>query len=260
VGGDFLGGARVTPAPAITLVGLSVSYGGHLAVHGVAGCFERGSLTAIVGPNGAGKSTLLKAIVGLLKPGGGRIDCHGFDRRRELAYLPQQADVDRSFPITVVDTVAAGLWHRTGAMGGLGREAGDLLLDALAAVGLDGFGRRSIGSLSAGQFQRVLFARVLLQGAPIVLLDEPFNAIDARTTTHLLGLVRRWHDEGRTVIAVLHDLDLVRRHFPRSLLLARELIAWGATQDALTPANLQAMRRLSGRWDEDCDDRGREAS
>lgn len=237
-----------------------MSYGGHVAVHQVAGCFERGSLTAIVGPNGAGKSTLLKAIVGLLKPSDGRIECQGGDCRRELAYLPQQADVDRNFPINVAETVAAGLWHRTGAFGGIGREAGKLLLDALAAVGLDGFGRWSIGSLSAGQFQRMLFARVLLQAAPTVLLDEPFNAMDARTTTHLLGLVRRWHEEGRTVIAVLHDFDLVRRYFPRSLLLARELIAWGATEEALTPANLRVMRRLSGRWDEDCDDCGGEAS
>jgi zinc/manganese transport system ATP-binding protein len=260
VGGDFLGGAGVTAAPAISLQGLSVSYGGHMAIQQVAGCFERGSLTAIVGPNGAGKSTLLKAIVGLIKPCAGCVVCHGLDHSRDIAYLPQQADVDRTFPINVADTVAAGLWHRIGALTGVGPDLGRMIVNALAAVGLDGLGRRPVGSLSAGQFQRVLFARVLLQAAPIVLLDEPFNAIDARTTTLLLDLVRRWHEEGRTVIAVLHDFDQVRRYFPRSLLLARKLIAWGATRDALTPANLQAMRRSSGSWEEDRDAYGSEAS
>ena len=248
------------PTPAITLENLTVTYDRHPAVHHVDGRFDAGSMTAIVGPNGAGKSTLLKAIMGLLDPADGRIRRHGADRRRDLAYLPQQAAIDRLFPISVADTVAAGAWHEIGAFGGIRPGARERIRQALQAVGLEGFERRPVGSLSAGQFQRVLFARLLLQSAPIILLDEPFTAIDARTTGHLLELVRRWHGAGKTIVAVLHDLEQVRRHFPRTLLLAREAIGWGPTEDVLTPANLLAMRRMAERWDDDAGPCLREAS
>lgn len=239
--------------PTITLENLTVTYDRHPALHHLCGRFEPGSLTAIVGPNGAGKSTLLKTIVGLLEPAEGSVHCNSADRRRDLAYLPQQAEIDRSFPINVVDTVAAGTWHDIGVLGGVMPATWRLIGDALSAVGLEGFERRSIGSLSAGQFQRVLFARMLLQSAPVILLDEPFTAIDARTTADLLALVQRWHGEAKTVVAVLHDIEQVRQYFPRTLLLARELIGWGLTEEVLTPANLLVMRRMSEGWDEDAE-------
>jgi zinc/manganese transport system ATP-binding protein len=110
-----------------------------------------------------------------------------------------------------------------------------------------------VSALSAGQFQRVLFARLLVQDAAVILLDEPFTAIDARTTRDLLDLVRRWHGEGRTVIAALHDLEQVRAHFPQVLLLAREQIAWDRTDSALSPANLLRARFMAERWDETAD-------
>src|ERR1700751_1462422 len=213
--------------PAVTLENLTLAYDPRPAVRHIDGCFMRGSLTAIVGPNGAGKSTLLKAIMGLLDPSEGRIEHHGADCRRDFAYLAQRAEIDPQFPITVRDTVAAGAWREIGAFGGVGPITKSRIEEVLATVGPDGFSRRAIGSLSVGQFQRVLFARLLVQAAPVILLDEPFAAIDARTTDHLMGLVRRWHDEGRTVIAVLHDFDQVRQFFPSCLLLAREAISWG---------------------------------
>lgn len=245
---------------AITLEKLALAYESRPVVRNVDGCFTRGSLTAIVGPNGAGKSTLLKAIMGLLDPMEGRIERHGADCRRDFAYLPQRADIDSSFPITVGDVVAAGAWHEIGAFGGVAPMTKRRLDEALTTIGLEGFARRVIASLSVGQFQRVLFARLLLQQAPVILLDEPFNAIDARTTNHLMGLVQDWHSEGKTVIAVLHDFDQVRRFFPLSLLLARELIAWGPTEEVLTPANLVGMHRSSESWDEDVSPRYRRAS
>jgi zinc/manganese transport system ATP-binding protein len=122
---------------------------------------------------------------------------------------------------------------------------------ALATVGLEGFETRHIGALSAGQFQRVLFARLLLQDARVILLDEPFTAIDARTTRDLLDIVARWHGDGRTVIAVLHDFEQVRAHFPQTLLLARRLIGWGPTHQVLSSANLLQARAMAERWDED---------
>lgn len=206
--------------PGIRLENVTVAYDRHPAVHHVSGQFEPGSLTAIVGPNGAGKSTLLKAMMGELARTEGRIDLGGLSPR-DFGYLPQAADIDRRFPLSVADTVMLGAWREIGGFGGATPSLAEKARQALTAVGLEGFERRAIGSLSAGQFQRVLFARLLLQDARVIVLDEPFTAIDARTTRDLLEIVRRWHDNGRTVIAVLHDFEQVRAHFPTTLLLAR---------------------------------------
>ncbi|ANL64694.1 Mn/Zn ABC transporter ATP-binding protein [Rhizobium phaseoli] len=235
--------------PLIRLDDLTIAYDRHPAVHHVSGAFAPGSLTAIAGPNGAGKSTLLKAIMGELRPAEGRVE-HRL-ARAEFGYLPQAAEIDRRFPISVIDTVMLGAWKSRGAFGRVAPADVKRAGEALAAVGLDGFGRRHVGSLSAGQFQRVLFARLLLQDAGVILLDEPFTAIDARTTRDLLDIVSRWHGEGRTVIAVLHDFELVRTHFPETLLLARELVGWGPTADVMSSANLLKARAMAERWDED---------
>lgn len=233
----------------IRLDNLTLAYDRHPAVHHLSGQFGTGSLTAIVGPNGAGKSTLLKAIAGLLPPSSGRVDRQGL-RKGDIAYLPQQAEIDRSFPLSVFDMVLMGRWKRLGVFGGAGRADRQAALQALEAVGLAGFERRMIAQLSAGQMQRVLFARLMVQDAPVILLDEPFNAIDARTTADLLALVTRWHGEARTIIAVLHDFEQVRAQFPETLLMARECLGWGATAAVLTPANLAKARSRSEAWDE----------
>jgi zinc/manganese transport system ATP-binding protein len=235
---------------AIALDNLTVAYERRPAVHHISGRFEAGSLTAIVGPNGAGKSTLIKTIAGTMKPAAGRVDL-GKMATRALGYLPQAAEIDRSFPLSVSDTVAMGAWRSVGPFRGLSRDQGKRTQDALLAVGLEGFETRSIGSLSSGQFQRVLFARLLLQDSAVILLDEPFTAIDARTTRDLLELVRIWHGQGRTVIAVLHDLEQVRQHFPQTLLMARESIAWGATAEVLSVANLRKARNMAEFWSAD---------
>ena len=221
----------------------TLGYGRRPAVHHLHGEVEAGSLLAVVGPNGAGKSTLLKGLAGALQPLGGAISLGGI-RREEIAYLPQAADIDRSFPIPVFDLVSAGAWRRHGLFGGLGRRDRQAVSEALAAVGLAGFEKRAIGTLSGGQLQRALFARLLLQDARLILLDEPFTAIDAKTTADLLALIGRWHGERRTVIAVLHDMDVVKAHFPETMLLAREPVAWGATAEALAPQNLLKARRM----------------
>ncbi len=236
-------------AAAIKLHDLTVAYDRHPAIHHVSGEFAPGSLTAVIGPNGAGKSTMLKAIVGLLRPAEGRVELTGV-KRQDIAYLPQQADIDRGFPISVLDTVLIGYWRRVGLLGGVSAELNHRALTALEAVGLGGFAGRPIGTLSAGQFQRALFARVMLQDAAVILLDEPFAAIDARTTRDLLDLVRRWHGENRTIVAVLHDVEQVRENFPASMLVARECLGWGPTDKVLTPENLLRARRMSEAWDD----------
>ena len=236
----------------IRLDNLTVTYERHPAVHHISGAFRTGSLTAIAGPNGAGKSTLLKAIVGELRPAGGSID-RGALTRNDFGYLPQAADINRRFPISVADTIMLGAWKNAGAFSRFSREDPERARDAHSVVGLSGFENRHIGSLSAGQFQRVLFARLLLQDARVILLDEPFTAIDQRTTRDLLDLVLRWNNEGRTVIAVLHDFDQVRAHFPETMLIARELVGWGDTQDVMSPANLIRARAMAERWDEEAE-------
>ncbi len=234
----------------IRLNNLTVTYERHPAVHHLSGGFAAGSLTAIAGPNGAGKSTLLKAIVGELRPAEGSID-RGALIRNDFGYLPQAADIVRRFPISVADTVMLGAWKNAGAFGRFSRKDAERAREALGIVGLSGFERRHIGSLSAGQFQRVLFARLLLQDARVILLDEPFTAIDQRTTRDLLDLVLRWNREGRTVIAVLHDFEQVRSYFPETLLIARKLVGWGRTEDVMSPTNLIKARAMAERWDEE---------
>lgn len=235
--------------PQLTFHDVTLGYDRHPAVHHLSGQIAAGTLLAVVGPNGAGKSTLFRGIVGILKPLAGSIDRDGVDVH-DIAYLPQSADIDRSFPISVFDFVGIGLWRTTGAFGRLGGDAKQRISRALAAVGLSGFEGRNIGTLSGGQMQRMLFARVLLQDARVIVLDEPFNAVDARTTADLVNLVRHWHDEGRTVIAALHDLELVHASFPQTLLLARTAVAWGATADVLTTDNQTEARRMCEAFDD----------
>jgi len=228
---------------------VTLGYDRHPAVHHLTGEVASGALLAIVGPNGAGKSTLFRGIAGILKPLAGSIVTGDLDLR-DIAYLPQTVDIDRSFPISVFDLVGTGLWRSTGFFGGMGKPAREKIAQALAAVGLNGFENRPIGTLSGGQMQRMLFARVLLQDARLIVLDEPFNAIDARTSADLLTLVRRWHAEKRTVLAALHDMDIVRANFPETLLLARGQVAWGATAEVLTTENLLEARRMCEAFDD----------
>lgn len=236
--------------PVFKLKNVTLGYDGHPAMHHLDGEVKAGSLTAIVGPNGSGKSTLLKGLVGALEPMGGTIERIGF-QPHDIAYLPQASEIERSFPATVEDLVTLGLWRRKGLFASIFHNDRVDISEALMAVGLDGFQNRPIGTLSGGQLQRALFGRVLLQDAKVILLDEPFTAIDSKTVSDLIALVQRWHCEQRTIIAVLHDIDLVRETFPETVLLARQPVAWGKTAEALQPENLLKARRMNEAWDDD---------
>ena len=238
---------------AVVLRDLTLTYERHPAVHHLSGALARGSLTAIVGPNGAGKSTLLKGIVGQMRPAEGTIERADLGSSG-IAYLPQHAEIERRFPISVIDTVLLGHWRQMGWAGAATEAMHEAARKALAAVGLDGFERRPIETLSVGQFQRVLFARLIVQNADLILLDEPFASVDWRTSKDLLHLVENWHREHRTVAAVLHDLEQVREYFPDTLLMARECVAWGATEDVVTPHNLLRARQMSEAWSAEAED------
>lgn len=235
--------------PHIVLRNVTLGYERHPAVHHLSMDIEAGSLLAVVGPNGAGKSTLMKALAGTLPLQTGTMEG---PTPNNTAWLSQVSTLDTSFPIDVQGMVMMGLWRHPQAWGWGWRRATEKqrCLDALAAMGLTGFERRSLNSLSGGQLQRARFARLILQDAPVVLLDEPFAAVDQRTTDDLLQLLHRWHQQGKTVIAVLHDLAQVHANFPLTLLLAREPVAWGATAEVLTAAHWQRAQAMREPFDE----------
>lgn len=234
--------------PILKFHDLTLSYGSHAAVHHLSGPVERGALTAVLGANGSGKSTLLKGVAGLLKPMAGTLTVAAGTR---IAYLPQQSEIDRSFPARVIDLVSLGLWPVRGLFGRRTAEDRARVATAIKVVGLEGFETRAIDTLSGGQMQRALFARVMLQNADLILLDEPFNAVDQRTTAHLLAIIAGWRDQGRTVLTVMHDFEMARAHFPQAMLLARRCVAWGPTAEVLTAANLATAERFEEAWQDD---------
>lgn len=235
----------------LTIENLTLTYQRHPAVHHLSGTVQAGEMLAIMGPNGAGKSTLLRALAGLHPVAGGKIEWAKNIHACDVAYLPQRPNIEMQFPITVMDFVLAGFWHDCGGFGHIDHAHQHEAQRALSAVDLLGFAGRQIGTLSAGQMQRLLFARMIVQNARVLLLDEPLNAVDARTTQMLLELLRQFHAEGKTIIAVLHDIEQIRTHFDRTLLLARDAVAWGPTSEVLTHENLSRARNLAEAWDED---------
>jgi zinc/manganese transport system ATP-binding protein len=227
----------------IALQNLTVSYNRHPAVHHLSGRFEKGSLTAIVGPNGAGKSTLLRTIVGLLSPDEGEIVFSGWTKK-EIAYLSQRSTIDRSFPINVLNLVLLGHFRRVGSFRGYSKEQIASAKQAISAVGLSGFEDRHLDSLSGGELQRAMFARIAVEDAPVIFLDEPFSAIDHKTCSDLLATIQGWHREGKTIVAVLHDLSQVSGHFSHTLLLSKEAVAWGETKTVLTENHIRKAWNL----------------
>ncbi|MDG1661952.1 MAG: ABC transporter ATP-binding protein [Pseudomonadales bacterium] len=235
----------------IHVTNLTLTYERHPAIHHLTATIPQGEWLAIVGPNGAGKSTLLNAMAGLSTIDEGTIN--GLDPRT-VAYLPQQAQLDKSFPITVLQLVMTGLWEELGFSKSLSHADCERCQEAIAAVGLQGFEHRMIGTLSGGQLQRSLFARVLVQNQPVILLDEPFNAIDTKTLSDLTKVIEQWHENKRTIIMVTHDLEYAKQYCPRTMLLARECISQGPTKKVLTTENLERARKLSENFDEDAND------
>ncbi|WP_038497943.1 metal ABC transporter ATP-binding protein [Candidatus Palibaumannia cicadellinicola] len=229
----------------IRLHNLQTGYNGKSISKPVSGRFERGSMTAIIGANGSGKSTLLKTIAGLLPPVGGHLDFGDQKTRPRIGYLPQQIDIDRQFPLKVFEVVAIGCWPATGLLRSINTKQQTLIWQALTRVGLNDKAHCTICSLSNGQFQRMLFARLLVQQAPLVLLDEPFTGIDQQTCSLLITFVHQLHKQGSTIIVVLHDNIIVAKHFPATLMLSQLNYAWGPSADILikfftpTPLSVQ---------------------
>jgi zinc/manganese transport system ATP-binding protein len=220
-----------TAGASVVLDAVDVRRGAVLALEGVTGEFAAGSLTALVGPNGAGKSTLLETLAGRLKPDRGLI--RSALPRADVAYLPQLAHLDLRVPVSVADFVALGAWRSIGALRSISADVRVRALAALRETGLQELASRTLAEVSSGQLQRARFAQLLLQAPRLMLLDEPFTAMDETTATHLVSLIRGWHRGGRTLIVVLHDRELARELCPSTLLLDRRVVAWGPTDTAL---------------------------
>lgn len=216
---------------AVELKDVTINYNNKPAIVGISGSFARGSLTAITGPNGAGKSTLLKAIAGIIKSDDGAIRVNV--AHEKIAYLPQVSEIQRDFPISVLHLVTTGYFQEFGGYSAINSQMKKHALEVLSEVGLVGFENNDIASLSLGQFQRALFARLIIQDASLILLDEPFAAIDFETTSKLTDIIKKWHREQRTIICVLHDLEQIINNFHECLILNRKCADWGKSEIVL---------------------------
>lgn len=195
----------------ILFSGLQAGYQRQPVTPVIDGCIAAGTLTALVGANGSGKSTLLKTIAGLLSPVSGR--CELQLSRKEVGWLPQRSELETRFPLTVFELVAMGSWPRCGWFGGINPALRAEIMQALDAVQMRSFASAQPATLSGGQLQRVLFARLMLQRSKLWLLDEPFNGIDRQTIVLLMSILQQQQEQGTTLIVVLHDNALVTRYF-----------------------------------------------
>ena len=227
----------------LSCAGLALGYPGHIVARDLSFALRPGEVMAVIGHNGSGKTTLVKTVLGVTAPAAGALRWTE-PRPKEIGYLAQLSEFDRRFPIRVRELAAMGAWRGLGFWGGVDAAARQRIAAALETTGVAEIAEKPLHHLSGGQLQRALFARLLLQDARLVLLDEPFTAIDARTLSDLLGVIQGWHGEGRTVIAVLHDTETVRAHFPDTLMLARELVAHGPTEKVLTSENQFRARQM----------------
>ena len=236
--------------------GLTVSYGATPAVFSADITVQPGAMTAIIGPNGAGKSTLLKAVLGIIPRLSGQVEVYGesFDSQRaRVAYVPQRASVDWDFPTRVIDVVQMGLYRQLGLLGRVRGQHRALAQECLSRVGMSDFAARQIGQLSGGQQQRVFLARALAQGADLYLLDEPFAGVDAATEKAIIEVLKSLKAEGKTILAVHHDLSTVPDYFDHVFIINKTPVAEGTVQEAFTQDALQSAyggRLASGLLDQ----------
>ena len=228
----------------LSSVALTLGYRGVPILRDVTFQVSSGDVLAVVGHNGSGKSTLIKTLLGTLPPIAGAVDWPN-GKPASIAYLGQRTEFDTRFPIRLRDLAEMGAWHDLGIAGRIDAARRTRIADAMERTGTAEIADMPIHALSAGQLQRALFARTIVQDASVILLDEPFTAVDQATEADLLTLIDDWSSEGRAVILVLHDLSAVLQHCTSALLLGRGKARFGAPREILTPDNLIAFGYLS---------------
>ena len=230
----------------IEVEGVTVTYRNGLTALRDAGFrIPPGSITALVGVNGAGKSTLFKAIMGLIRPRGGRISILGRPAAQALkanlvAYVPQSEEVDWTFPVLVEDVVMMGRYGHMGLMRRARPRDHAAVAAALDRVGMTAFRRRQIGELSGGQKKRVFLARAIAQDARVILLDEPMTGVDVGTEDQIIALLEALRDEGRVMLVSTHNLGSVPEFCDRCVLVKGTVLAAGPTAEVFTRRNLEA--------------------
>ena len=199
----------------IKLEKIKLGYGSRMLLDGVSTTFERGTLTALLGRNGAGKSTLLRAVAALGRLNGGSICVGGEDlatlTAEQIAHRISFVTTDKvRIPnLTCEDVVALGRAPYTNWIGRMQEVDRQIVAEALAAVGMSDFARKTMDAMSDGECQRVMIARALAQQTPVILLDEPTAFLDLPTRHEVCALLRRLaHEEGKTIIFSTHDLDI----------------------------------------------------
>ena len=218
----------------ITIKNVGVSYA--MQPHVLKNCnatIEGPTITGIIGPNGAGKSTLLKAILGLIQSSG-EILIDGEPVKKvlqKIAYVEQKSHIDFTFPITIRECVALGRTVKKKPLQRLTKEDWEKVDAAIEEVGLTDLASRQIGALSGGQFQRVLLARCMVQEAQYIFLDEPFVGIDMLSEKVIMTIIRKWKEEGKTILMVNHDLSKVKEYFDQVILVKHAIVASGKTED-----------------------------
>ena len=218
----------------ITIKNVGVSYA--MQPHVLKDCnatIEGPTITGIIGPNGAGKSTLLKAILGLIQSSG-EILIDGEPTKKvlqKIAYVEQKSHIDFTFPITIRECVALGRTVKKKPLQRLTKEDWGKVDAAIEEVGLTDLASRQIGALSGGQFQRVLLARCMVQEAQYIFLDEPFVGIDMLSEKVIMTILRKWKEEGKTILMVNHDLSKVKEYFDQVILVKHAIVASGKTED-----------------------------
>lgn len=230
--------------PLLEIRNLALGYPGETLFRGLSMDIDHGATLAVLGANGAGKSTFVKLLLGLFKPLAGTLNWPG-GAPGDIGYLAQMTEFDRRFPIRVRDLVAMGAWKGLGLRGRLDRTMRDRVEQAMMTAGVADIADQSLHALSGGQLQRTLFARVILQDAQLILLDEPFAGVDQSTEAHLLTLIDRWRAQGRAVVLVVHDLSSVLDHCSHALLLGNGEASHGPVEALLTPERLVAQNYMS---------------
>lgn len=215
---------------------LTLGYNKHPIIHHLTTNFSKGSCTAVIGPNGGGKSTLLKGIMSFIPPMSGNVS---FSIPQDsISYLPQTSTIDKTFPITTTELVASGLWKTKGLLKSYTKLDLENVNSAISKLGLEKYANIPIKALSGGQIQRALFARLYVQNTEIILLDEPFNAIDIKSTKIIYSIIEEWRKQNKTILAVLHDYSQVSQYFDHTIIISKNLLIHGTTSEVFNVDNI----------------------
>lgn len=230
---------------AIDVQNIVVKYGDKVALSESSLRIMPGTICGLVGMNGAGKSTLFKTIMGFVTPTQGTVLLNNMSvseaqKKGIVSYVPQTEDIDWNFPVTVWDVVMMGRYGFMNFMRTPRKEDSSLVTDALKKLNIFDLKERQIGELSGGQKKRVFLARSLAQGAQIMLLDEPFAGVDAKTEAEVTSLLLDLKKHGIVVLISTHELTSLTEYCDHVAFIKNGITVFGKTDDVFTPANISS--------------------